>query len=726
MRPYRDDREHLLDELARLDARLRRYVASWRAETGGDVDELGGLYVSDERVDRLLAVGGGRLSPPGIDPDARSNGDSSLRERIDELAREIGERERATAAGGTEPRLVALADRFGLDRHHVDALLLALAPELDRKYEAVYGYLQDNVTLTRPTVDLALRVLFDAEAERLSARRVFAGRSPLRRHRLIRLGGDRESTLLSRPVAVDERVVTFLLGEDDVDEALAGAVTVVEPGSSSDSTRGDPELRAALEPLARTMGRCGRPPMVYLHGPYGVGRRAAVESLCAESGTRLLRADVTALARDDGDRLGRLLREARLQDASVAVEGLELPNDASTEDESGLAGLVDALDSFGGPVFLIGVEELPIAVALRVTGHDLRALELARPSYERRRALWAAVDGLPSAVEPADLAAKFRLTGGQIADAVVTAERVVAAEGGGEAGSELTAEAVYRGCRAQSTAALDTLARKVDPGYTWADIVLPADEMAHLREVAAHVRHQGTVYSDWGFAEKFSLGNGLTVLFSGPSGTGKTMAAEIIAGDAGLDLYKIDLAGVVSKYIGETEKNLGRIFDAAADSSAILLFDEADALFGKRSTVRDAHDRYANIEVNYLLQRIEEHDGTVLLTTNFEGNIDNAFRRRIHLHLTFPRPDRESREAIWRGVFPERTPVGDLDVEFLSTLELAGGNIKNIALTAAFLAADGDDEVGMEHVVRAARREFQKTGRLIDPKEFGEFGELLG
>jgi SpoVK/Ycf46/Vps4 family AAA+-type ATPase len=204
------------------------------------------------------------------------------------------------------------------------------------------------------------------------------------------------------------------------------------------------------------------------------------------------------------------------------------------------------------------------------------------------------------------------------------------------------------------------------------------------------------------------------------------MAAEIIAGDAGLDLYKIDLAGVVSKYIGETEKNLGRIFDAAADSSAILLFDEADALFGKRSTVRDAHDRYANIEVNYLLQRIEEHDGTVLLTTNFEGNIDNAFRRRIHLHLTFPRPDRESREAIWRGVFPERTPVGDLDVEFLSTLELAGGNIKNIALTAAFLAADGDDEVGMEHVVRAARREFQKTGRLIDPKEFGEFGELLG
>jgi SpoVK/Ycf46/Vps4 family AAA+-type ATPase len=282
---------------------------------------------------------------------------------------------------------------------------------------------------------------------------------------------------------------------------------------------------------------------------------------------------------------------------------------------------------------------------------------------------------------------------------------------------------VYAACRARSSEELTDLATRVDPGYDWDDIVLPAETETQLREVASRLANRGTVYVDWGFADASSLGNGLVALFSGPSGTGKTMAAEVIANAAGLDLYKIDLAAVVSKYVGETESNLGRIFDEAADSDAVLLFDEADALFGERSEVSDAHDRYANVEVDYLLQRVEEHDGAVLLTTNLESNIDDAFLRRVHLGVDFPIPDRAARAEIWRRVFPDDAPVGDLDYDALARLDFTGGNIRNIALSAAFFAADAGATVEMEQVVRAAKRECQKIGRPVQTDQFSEYRE---
>jgi SpoVK/Ycf46/Vps4 family AAA+-type ATPase len=356
-----------------------------------------------------------------------------------------------------------------------------------------------------------------------------------------------------------------------------------------------------------------------------------------------------------------------------------------------------------------------------VTGHDLAVLEIPTPPYERRLACWRAVEGLPADVDPAALASTFTLTPGQIDDAVAAARVAVATADP----PRLTVDAIYRACRAQTGEGLVELARHVEPGYTWDDIVLPADKLAHLREIADHVRQHGRVYAEWGFADAFSLGNGIVVLFTGAPGTGKTMAADVIANDVGLDLYKIDLSRIVSKYIGETEKNLGRVFDEAAACNAILLFDEADALFGKRSDVRDAHDRYANVEVNYLLQRIEEHDGPVVLTTNFDQNIDDAFRRRIHHCVDFPLPDRDARERIWRSIFPDRTPVGDLDYAFVREFAFTGGHIKNVALTAAFMAAADGGVVEMPHVVRATARELQKTGTVVGPDMFGPYGEVV-
>jgi SpoVK/Ycf46/Vps4 family AAA+-type ATPase len=267
----------------------------------------------------------------------------------------------------------------------------------------------------------------------------------------------------------------------------------------------------------------------------------------------------------------------------------------------------------------------------------------------------------------------------------------------------------------------------VDSRYGWDDLVLPAVLLRQIREVAAAIKHRKLVYSDWGMAQRFPDGGGLKVLFSGASGTGKTMTASVLAQDLGLDLFRIDLSGIVSKYIGETEKNLDEIFRAARSSNAILFFDEADALFGKRSEVKDAHDRYANIEVAYLLQKMEEYDGVVILASNLSKNIDQAFSRRMHYSIEFPRPGKEHRERLWRGMFPAATPIGeDVDFPFLARqFELTGGDIKTVVLNAAFMAAENGKVIGMEQVVKAMARQMVKQGKLVGVNEFKQYHPLL-
>jgi SpoVK/Ycf46/Vps4 family AAA+-type ATPase len=276
-------------------------------------------------------------------------------------------------------------------------------------------------------------------------------------------------------------------------------------------------------------------------------------------------------------------------------------------------------------------------------------------------------------------------------------------------------EDLFAAARAQSGDALAALAHKLEPGYGWADLVLPSDSLAQLHEICQHVTHRQRVLGEWGFDRKLSLGKGVNALFVGPSGTGKTMAAEIIANELRLDLYRIDLAGVVSKYIGETEKNLDRVFSAAENANAILFFDEADALFGKRSEVRDSHDRYANLEISYLLQKMEEHEGIAILATNLRQNVDDAFMRRVAFTVHFPFPDLDSRRQIWQRVWPPETPLADeVDLDFMARqFKLSGGNIKNIALASAFLAAADGERVTMAHLRHATRREHQKMGKTL-------------
>jgi SpoVK/Ycf46/Vps4 family AAA+-type ATPase len=320
-----------------------------------------------------------------------------------------------------------------------------------------------------------------------------------------------------------------------------------------------------------------------------------------------------------------------------------------------------------------------------------------------------------------ELATKFRFTPGQIQDTVSTARNL--ARWRDPAAGQVTMDDLYAASRLQSNQKLRELARKITPHYTWDDIVLPADRMRQLREIVNQIKYRAQVYEVWGFDRKLAMGKGLNALFAGPSGTGKTMAADIMAGELGLDLYKIDLSSVVSKYIGETEKNLARIFMEAETSNAILFFDEADALFGKRSEVRDAHDRYANIEISYLLQRMEEYDGMVILATNLSKNLDDAFVRRMHFTLEFPFPDVKHRRRIWEKIWPTETPRSSkLDLDFMARrIEVAGGNIRNIALAAAFLAADDGAVIDMRHLMRATQREYQKMGKVVMDGDFGEY-----
>jgi len=380
--------------------------------------------------------------------------------------------------------------------------------------------------------------------------------------------------------------------------------------------------------------------------------------------------------------------------------------------------LLAELVRMGNMVFLSGEKGWEPTSELGTTPVGV---EFARPTYTERVTLWHRTEGQgehDADIDFAALANKFRFTGGQIADAHKTARGL--ARWRDPLACKVSQGDLYEACRLHSSRKLSTLGRKIRPRHSWKDIILPEDRLRQLQEICDCMKYRPVVFDEWGFDRKISLGKGLNVLFAGPSGTGKTMSAEIMAGELRLDLYKIDLSSVVSKYIGETEKNLARIFAEAETSNAILFFDEADALFGKRSEVRDSHDRYANIEINYLLQKMEEHEGVVILATNFRKNMDDAFVRRMHFTVEFPFPSRADRRRIWEQIWPVETPqLNDIDFEFMAErFEIAGGNIRNVAMAAAFLAARNGGKVGMTHLLHSMRREYQKMGKVATPGEF--------
>jgi AAA+ superfamily predicted ATPase len=533
-------------------------------------------------------------------------------------------------------------------------------------------------------------------------------------------GSPSGSTGLARFLALDPRICRFLLGGDGLDARLAGHARLDPATPQQEATEQAAELARLAERHGVLPDRPGPALVFALYGPPGAGQRELARQVSAALGLSLLTVDLrTEGAPGDTPGLIRAaVREARLQRAALCLAGADEAGQDGGRPLS--AALEDALRDAGGLAFVTRAEPGRGGTGLGdVPVHEVR---LMPPDVPHGAALWrrALADHVPDPGPwAAELAERFRLTPGAILAAAAAAGRQRLTEAQPRA---LRLADLYAACREQAAGRLSDLAVAVRPGCGWDDLVLPDGQIGQLRDICAQVRHHHRVFGGWGFSTWGSRGTGLTALFGGPPGTGKTMAAEVIAGDLGLDLYKVDLSGVVSKYIGETEKNLRRVFAEARSGNAILFFDEADALFGKRTEVSDAHDRYANIETSYLLQQMEQFDGVVLLATNLRQNLDDAFTRRIRFIVEFPFPDAGRRARIWRAHIPAAAPVApDVDVEVLGReFAVAGGTIRNIVLNAAFLAAADGGVISRRHILHGTRREFEKIGRLwTEPEPAG-------
>lgn len=738
---YQNNYEYIRDELRHIDLLMQYHVlgirGSWQRNSN---EKIPGLYISDEEIDQIFVA-------PADQASERSSMEQKRRTILadmKDLLQRIEAKQKESRSRGIPLAALQLAEVFHLSPFEMQVLFICLAPELDLKYQKLYAYIQDDITKKAPLIDMVLNLLCSLFEERIYARSFFYQNAPLMKYNLLNFAEipePRDIPLLSRPLKINDRVLDYLLDLSEIDVRLTAFSKTVFPSVGLEGlimTDKDRDLFSGIiqafkarspdmsdpVPDAASLQRA----VYYFYGPDGCGKKTTAEALCKELGIPLLVTDIRKILLNEEQPFEKsvdlIFREGLLMPCAIYMEAFDL---LLREEDKFLKYREYLLKTIGE------LSWLTFLSAQRVWAPENLPYPLIRipfpvPSYELRKEIWkASLDSkIPlEGIGIDDLANKFQFTAGQIRNATAAAQNHALKKGLNR--DSFTSEDIYLACREQSNQKLSSLAAKLNPKYTWQDIVLPRDQLALLKEITDHIRYRRIVYDDWGFDRKLSLGKGLNILFSGPSGTGKTMAAEIIARELSLDIYKIDLSLVVSKYIGETEKNIGKIFEEAATSNVILFFDEADALFGKRSEVRDSHDRYANIEIGYLLQKMEEHRGIVILATNLRKNMDDAFTRRMHFSVDFPFPDDDQRELIWRGIFPNDSPLSsDLDYKFLSErLRLAGGNIKNIAVTAAFYAAGQSSEICLGHIIRAVKREYQKMGKAFVKEDFRPYGELM-
>jgi hypothetical protein len=684
---------YLHDRLALVAARVAAAVARRRAEDPDPTDRFRGLYISEAQVDGLLGEPHGPLLPE-LPDDASATAAIELEAWADDAER-----------NGAALRLRRLARAFELTPLDVELLLVTLAPDLEPRFERLYGYLHDDVSRRRASTGLALELcaaLGPAGSPAApgvgfgAARSRFDPGAPLVAGGLV-LIEDPERPFLTRSLRVPDRVTAHLLGVDALDPIVAALLTTAVPSAVG-----------AVAALERALAAGSR--LVYIRERVGSAGLSLAAAAFSALGAAPILLDLTRLGPGDDPALvaAAAVREARLRGGGL------------------VAGPIDGLAERGAPAIRAFAEAACSTILLGIRGWDPGwsrqvpfLVEAAAATLVERGAIWRSA--LPGAVGDQPLGEEidrlpFRLAPEQVMRAARSATLHAAAEG-----RHLEPQDLYGGARAQNAAGLERLARRIEPVVAWPDLVLPRAVVGQLRELAGRARHRDLVLDGWGMGRRSSKGRGITALFAGDSGTGKTMSAEVIAGELGLDLYVIDLSTVVDKYIGETEKNLDRVFSEADRVNGILLFDEADSIFGKRSEVKDARDRYANVEVAYLLQRMEQFDGMAILTTNLRANVDEAFVRLLDSIIDFPMPEQDDRLRIWQTNLPHGLPLAaDIDLDFLArAFKLSGGNIRNVAVGAAYRAAEAGRPVAMLDLVRETEREYRKLGRLVVESEFG-------
>ncbi len=600
------------------------------------------------------------------------------------------------------PALVILANRFGLSSFEQDILLLCTAMELDMSIPTLCGQAQGDPNRPYPTFALAL-TLFDEPAwDALSPER------PLRYWQLIEINQPGIQPLATSPLRTDERVVNYLKGLNYLDDRLTPFFTPLEVGFESDKL--PPSQQTAVETLMSHLenGQDGAGMnIIQLLGADSASKQLVAQRAAAAFGLYLYRLPAELLPPKVAE-LETLLRlwerESRFLPIAVYLDAQDIAAASLTTEQT---RSLNRLLGHSQSLFFFDTREI-----WPTLNRPSLMLDVTKPTAAEQQAVWQIILGPEADNWPARLAGQFNLNLVAMKQIARTVKNQPLHNGTGRP------EQLWQACLINTRPHLDILAQRIETKATWDDIVLPDEALTLLREIADQVGQRSRVYENWGFRDRMNRGLGISVLFAGESGTGKTMAAEVIANHLKLNLYRIDLSAVVSKYIGETEKNLRRLFDAAEDGGAILFFDEADALFGKRSEVKDSHDRYANIEINYLLQRMEGYRGLAILATNMKKSLDQAFLRRLRFTVSFPFPGSEERQLIWQKVFPTKTPQANLELDRLVRLNLTGGSIHNIALNAAFLAAQNGGQVTMPLLLRAARTEFRKLERPINEAVF--------
>jgi hypothetical protein len=620
----------------------------------------------------------------------------------DKTIAEIAEKMTASEAAEPPPALLILSRQLGLTRFEREVLLLCAAMELDGKTAALCAKAQDNPYKPYPTFALALK-LFDQPAwGALSADR------PLRYWRLLEINQPGAEPLTTSALRADERIVNYLVEPKHIlDDRLLPYIAPLEIADTDEAVLAPSQLQAAQTLRhyvdIHTNNVKQQSLVIQLTGADTPAKPAIARHALSQLGLELTRFPLETLPTQTGEleNFLRLWGRERLLLPIALYLDAHQADDASAQTKTVLHRI---LASSSG-VVVLGTRDIR-------PEFDSLTLEINKPTANEQQTAWH--DGLgPSVGEfAARLAGQFSLDLSairQIANAALAEQPE----------PDHLQQNIWQACLIKTSPRLDQLAQRLEAKARWEHLVLPKEPLALLRQITDQVGQRGKVYNDWGFLATMNRGLGLSVLFAGESGTGKTMAAEVIANALGLNLYRIDLSAVVSKYIGETEKNLRRLFDAAEDGGALLFFDEADALFGKRSEVKDSHDRYANIEINYLLQRIEAYRGLAILATNMKSSLDQAFMRRLRFIVNFPFPGAPERNDMWRKVFPSPTPVGELDYEHLARFNLTGGSIHNIALNAAFLAARADPpKVTMALIFEAMRSELRKLDKPVNEAEF--------
>lgn len=664
-----------------------------------------GVVVTREEFEKTLLK--------SADSEAFSRADDTEAEEIDLMREYFFGRVMATPDNCGFP-LFGVELAFGADRFQFLTMLTLLCCEINRRYEKLFSYLQDDISKKYPTADTMIRLWAEPGGRVSDYYSYFSAQSVLMKY----ICEPADGSLCTRQLRLSEPILRFLTNGRTGFDLFTPGEDLRPPCIMADV------IERAEGAVKRS--RRGAAAIICMCGKQGSGRRFMVKHTakrCSES-VLFFPASELAAAEDAGTVFRRAVCEAAPRGAAICITDFEqlLEEDCRQKLTEVSAELSDSGRYFGTHIYI--TTEKRWQTELPGQGTLLLTLEFPETDEDQRLLLWDRALGdlmLTEDIDPAEMAAKFRFTPGQVFGAAERAEELAAITGDG-----VSPELLHESCYDQVVVGLNTLASPIKPAYGWEDLVLPESEIRLLKSACMHVKYRHRVYTEWGFSKRAAYGRGLSVLFSGPPGTGKTMAAQVLTNQLHMQLFKVQLSQVVSKYIGETEKNLRRVFTEAKNANCVLFFDETDALFGKRSEVKDSHDRHANIETAYLLQQMEEYDGVVLMATNLLQNIDEAFMRRISFVISFPFPDAPTRKLLWQKMLDVKAPTEDIDWDFLAeNFKMAGGNIKNCIIHAAFLAAAEGAPIGMRHLLTGIVNEQRKNNTVVLRDDLKQYADLI-